>query len=52
MKLFPKEGGLEAQMQKPTCETWKTDTLVGILAMGVTSASVQAGLRHVAEVRF
>lgn len=39
-------------MQKPTCETWKTDTLVGILAMGVTSASVQAGLGHVAEVRF
>lgn len=39
-------------MQKPTCETWKTDTLVRVLAVGVTSASVQAGLGHVAKVRF
>lgn len=39
-------------MQKPTCETWKTDTLIRVLAMGVTSASVQAGLGHIAEVRF
>lgn len=35
-----------------SCETWKTDTLIGVLAVGVTSASVQAGLGHVAEVRF
>lgn len=39
-------------MQKPTCETWKTDTLIRVLAVGVTSASVLAGLGHVAEVRF
>lgn len=35
-----------------SCETWDTDALVRILAMGVTSASVKAGLGHVAEVRF
>lgn len=34
------------------CETWKTDTLVGVLALRVTSAPVQTGLGHVAEVRF
>lgn len=35
-----------------SCETWKTDTLVRVLAVGVTSASIQAGLGHVAKVRF
>lgn len=46
-EAVPKGGGLEAQ---PTCETWKTDTLICVLAVGVTSASVQAGLGHVAQV--
>lgn len=39
-------------MQNPTCVTWRTDTLVCFLAVGMTSASVQAGLGHIADVRF
>lgn len=35
-----------------SCEAWQTDALVRVLAVGVTSAPVQAGLGHVAEVRF
>lgn len=39
-------------MQKPTCEARQTDALVRVLAVGVAGAPVQAGLGHVAEVRF
>lgn len=42
----------EVQRQNLTCVTWRTDTLVGFLAVGMTSSSIQAGLGHVAEVRF
>lgn len=35
-----------------SCVTWRTDTLVRFLAVGMTSSSIQAGLGHVAEVRF
>lgn len=47
-----KGGSLEVQMQNPTCVTWRTDTLIRFLAVGMTSSSVQAGLGHVAEVWF
>lgn len=51
-EVIHKGGSLEVQMQNPTCVTWRTDTLVRFLAVGMTSSSIQAGLGHVAEVWF
>lgn len=51
-EVIHKGGSLEVQTQNPTCVTWRTDTLICFLAVGMTSSSIPAGLGHVAEVRF
>lgn len=51
-EVIQKGGSLDVRPQNPTCVTWRADTLIGVLAMGMTSSSVQTGLGHVAEVRF
>lgn len=50
-EVIDKGWSLEVPKQNPTCVTWRTDTLIRLLAVGMTSSSVQAGLGHVAAVR-
>lgn len=51
-EVIQKGGSLDVRTQNPTCVTWRADTLVGVLAVGMTSSSIQTRLGYVAEVRF